>query len=162
MFLGDPEMLYAVPRPDTDLDPDELPNRLADLAELVRKQREGERLSVDVVAERAAMSAVTWTKVERGQPVRGLTYAGIEIAFGWERGAINDYLTGGPSPVRSANDGRVLDENERLIMEAPFPMPLRERMLTRYRRRLDEAHQRLLVETEDDLRWAEEQQRNAG
>lgn len=55
-----------------------------------------------------------------------------------------------------------LDEGEKAIMSAPVPDAIRQRMLARYRARMEEARQRVLAETEDDLRWEQERQRDVG
>lgn len=67
---------------------------LARLARAVRRARESIGLSIDNAAAAAPMAAVTWGRVEKAQPVRGLTYAGIERALGWPAETVNALLAG--------------------------------------------------------------------
>lgn len=74
----------------------------ARLGRAVKSRREQRRLSIDNAADAAPMSPVTWSKVERGERVRGLTYAGIEKVLGWLPGSVETVLDGGePAAVQS-------------------------------------------------------------
>lgn len=69
------------------------------LASSVRVRRGELGLSVDEAARRGSISAVTWTRVERGQPVRNVSYRGIERALGWSLGSADAIMEGGdPTP----------------------------------------------------------------
>lgn len=160
-------MLYAVPQ---SLDPE----RLADLARFVQRVRVSARLSVDGAAAKAPMSAVTWTKVERGEPVRSLTYAGVERVLGWPQGAIDAYLDEGAMPpgVEAELARQPQDDGEQRLLAKldqvaervgkAVPAKVRDRMLTRYRARMNEARERTLADLESDLEWVTEQQRDVG
>lgn len=45
------------------------------------------------------MGPTTWTRVEQGKPVRGLTLPGIDRVLGWAENASRDFLSGGPEPT---------------------------------------------------------------
>lgn len=49
------------------------------------------------------MSPVTWIRVEAGKKVRGLTYAGVERALGWEPGSCARFLATGQEPEAEAH-----------------------------------------------------------
>lgn len=85
-------MLYAMPEKWTA-------ERLRQLGTLVRRTRGALGLSVDAAASRAGMSPVTWARVESGNTVRTLTYAGVERVLRWRLGAIEDFLTDGVEPA---------------------------------------------------------------
>ncbi|WP_141684523.1 hypothetical protein [Micromonospora sediminicola] len=70
----------------------------AAIGKLVERHRAALRLAVETVAARAPMSAVTWTRVEKGLPVRLGTYGGVETAFGWAPGAVLRFLDTGEDP----------------------------------------------------------------
>lgn len=60
--------------------------------------------------------------------------------------------------------GGPLDEGERQIMAMNVPENIRERMLARYRRRMEQAQTRAIADIEadlEDLGWMEEQQRTS-
>ncbi len=65
------------------------------LAERVRQARLTAALSVDAAAVAAGMSPVTWARVEKAQPVRALSYAGVEKVLGWAPGSVAAILAGG-------------------------------------------------------------------
>lgn len=79
---------------------------LGELANLVRLNRLNRGLSIDDAANSAGMSPVTWTRVERGQSVRGLTYAGVENVFGWMPGAMTRFLEAGATPAPTRDEVR--------------------------------------------------------
>jgi len=45
------------------------------------------------------MGPTTWTRVEQGKRVRGLTLPGIDRVLGWAENASRDFLSGGPDPA---------------------------------------------------------------
>lgn len=45
------------------------------------------------------MGPTTWTRVEQGKRVRGLTLPGIDRVLGWAENASRDFLSGGPEPA---------------------------------------------------------------
>lgn len=51
-------------------------------------------MSIDDAALAADISAMTWRKVEGGQSVRRLTYAGVERALAWKPGSIDLIIDG--------------------------------------------------------------------
>jgi transcriptional regulator with XRE-family HTH domain len=65
------------------------------LARQVRAARLAAGLSIDVAAGAVGMSAVTWGRVEKGLPVRELTYAGVERSLGWRPGFVAGIRAGG-------------------------------------------------------------------
>lgn len=67
----------------------------ARLAKAVERRRTALNLSIKAAATLAPMSPITWTRVENGQHVRGLTYAGIDRVLRWEPGSASDVLAGG-------------------------------------------------------------------
>lgn len=67
---------------------------LSQLGAAVRTTRVALGLTIDSAAESAPMSAVTWGRVERGLPVRGLTYASIERVLGWRPGTAAAIMRG--------------------------------------------------------------------
>lgn len=73
--------------------------RRRSLGTLVRQRRELLGLSIDEAASRAPMGPTTWTRVEQGKPVRGLTLPGIDRVLGWAENASRDFLSGGPEPT---------------------------------------------------------------
>lgn len=90
----------------------------AALGRAVKRGREARRLSIDNAADAAPMSPVTWSKVERGERVRGLTYAGIEKVLGWAPGSVDRIFDGGepivlqnvPTPGRLPADFNLRNE----------------------------------------------------
>lgn len=68
------------------------------LGDAVRHARIAARVSIDDAAAAGGMSPVTWGRVEKAQPVRELTYAGIERALGWPAGTATQILDGQPAP----------------------------------------------------------------
>lgn len=95
----------------------------ATVGEAVRRARTGRGLSIQHVAARAPMSAVTWGKVESGQPVRLATYYAVERAVGWKPGTIDDIASGrssnhrSPEPVVSVSESAGRHVQVRLIGE---------------------------------------------
>jgi len=89
---------------------------LAALGARVRSERLHLRLSIDDAAERAGMSPVTWGRVEKGLPVRSLSYAGIESVVGWARGSIDRYLLDRTEPT---DDGDATPEHPDIPMLDP-------------------------------------------
>lgn len=67
---------------------------LTRLGRAVRRARESLALSIDNAAAAAPIAAVTWGRVEKGLPVRGITYAGIERVLGWPPDTAKGMLTG--------------------------------------------------------------------
>ena len=71
---------------------------LSDLGALVHRERLRWGLSIDEAADRAGMSAVTWSRIEKGLPVRALTYAGVERVLRWDPGDSKEFLAAGKPP----------------------------------------------------------------
>lgn len=65
----------------------------------VRRRREAFGLTIDQAAVRGEMSAVTWTRVEHGKKVRGLTYSGVDRVLMWKPGSCAEFLLRGAEPV---------------------------------------------------------------
>jgi len=85
------------------------------LGERVRQRREVLRLSIDEAAARAPMAATTWTRVEQGKAVRGLTFSGVDKVLSWNEGACKAFLASGirPTVVHRAFDGNGVAATER-------------------------------------------------
>jgi transcriptional regulator with XRE-family HTH domain len=73
--------------------------RRRSLGTLVRQRRELLGLSIDEAASRAPMGPTTWTRVEQGKRVRGLTLPGIDRVLGWAENASRDFLSDGLEPT---------------------------------------------------------------
>lgn len=101
------------------------PNALARLGSLVASRRAELRLPMKPAARLAGISNTTWKKVEVGEPVRDVTYAGVETALQWRHGSCNDVLAGGdPTPLPPASEEpaaepRLIDREEGLELWAP-------------------------------------------
>lgn len=67
------------------------------LAERVAQRRRELNLPVTRAAEAAGVSRDTWKRVERGEPVRHLTYDKIEAALRWTAGSCRKIMDGGDS-----------------------------------------------------------------
>lgn len=65
------------------------------LAERVKKRREQLNLSVIRAARVAGISKDTWKRVERGEPVRHITYDKVEDALQWTVGSCRKIIDGG-------------------------------------------------------------------
>jgi hypothetical protein len=131
------------------------------LAQAVKERRRELRLSVSAAARAASVARNTWDGVETGQrKLAEFNYAGVEVALNWAHGSIDAVLTGGhPTPLSAPPEPvEVRDDTERDIMDSPLPLGLRLRLIDRYRDRKDEALRRAAAETQDDLRWNQEQQ----
>lgn len=57
---------------------------------------------MDEVAATAKVSRTTVFSLENGRPLRGLSYAAIEVVLGWGPGSSQDFLGGGQEPEVSA------------------------------------------------------------
>lgn len=65
------------------------------LAELVKHHRRRvQRLTVKEAAEAGEIASGTWTRIEQAQPVRDLSYAGIDQALKWVPGSAEKVLAG--------------------------------------------------------------------
>ncbi len=64
------------------------------LASLVHKRRTELRLGVEPAAKAGVISKDTWKRVEAGQKVWDRSFAGIEVALGWEPGTCKQILDG--------------------------------------------------------------------
>jgi transcriptional regulator with XRE-family HTH domain len=64
------------------------------LAEAVHGRRLQLNLSVRSAAEMANMSKDTWMRVERGEPVRHMTYDRVEATLGWTVGSCRKVMHG--------------------------------------------------------------------
>lgn len=56
-------------------------------------------LSKEEAARRGNMSVKTWTSVEKGEPVRDVTYAGVDKALEWVPGSAEAVLDGNDPEV---------------------------------------------------------------
>jgi transcriptional regulator with XRE-family HTH domain len=65
------------------------------LAERVAQRRRELNLPVTRAAEAAGVSRDTWKRVERGEPVRHLTYDKLEAALRWTAGSCQKIMDGG-------------------------------------------------------------------
>lgn len=70
---------------------------LTKLADEVRARREWLRLTIEEAAEAGGISANTWGRVEKGENVRGLTYAGVDTGVRWVPGSCRAILNGQPA-----------------------------------------------------------------
>lgn len=76
------------------------------LSQLVIKRRTELRLGVEPAAKAGGISKDTWKRVEAGQKVWDRSFAGIEVALGWEPGTCRRILDGhDPAPTPPAADG---------------------------------------------------------
>lgn len=73
--------------------------RLGALGKRVRLRREARGLSIDQAAELGTMSPVTWSRVEQGKKVRGLTYGAVDDVLSWPEGACKEFLASETEPV---------------------------------------------------------------
>lgn len=78
--------------------------RRTELGRLVKTRRLALKMGVDVAASRAGMSPVTWTRVESGERVRALTYAGIDFAVAWMTGGSLRFIETGQLPVTADDE----------------------------------------------------------
>ncbi|RIT63977.1 hypothetical protein D2E95_01155 [Mycobacteroides abscessus] len=79
------------------------PNELERLGHEVAAERMGRRWGKEAAARRAAISSITWKRVEDGLPVRETSYRSIEAAFGWPPGRIDDLARGRASGEAALN-----------------------------------------------------------
>lgn len=69
----------------------------------VRARREALGLTIDQAAARADnMSPTTWSRVEAGKTVRGLTYGGVDKVLRWVPGSCTRFLHEGVEPEENA------------------------------------------------------------
>lgn len=66
--------------------------RLNELGELVKDRREALGLTIDQASELAPMSPVTWSRVEAGRSVRGLTYGAVDDVLGWAENSCTRFI----------------------------------------------------------------------
>lgn len=69
------------------------------LASAARSRRIQLNLPIRMAAEMASVSKDTWMRVERGEPVRHITYDKIEAALGWAVGSCRKILDGGEADL---------------------------------------------------------------
>lgn len=94
---------------------------LETLARLVRQRREELGLSQKTAAASVGMSAMTWNRVEvQAEPVKPLSYSGVERALGWAPGSIREYLNGGPEPAEAEPDELESTEIEQIARAAAY------------------------------------------
>ncbi|SKS11436.1 Uncharacterised protein [Mycobacteroides abscessus subsp. bolletii] len=79
------------------------PNELERLGHEVATERIERRWGKEGAARRAAISSITWKRVEDGLPVRETSYRSIEAAFGWPPGRIDDLARGRTSGEAASN-----------------------------------------------------------
>jgi transcriptional regulator with XRE-family HTH domain len=65
------------------------------LARRVRRRRQALGLTIDDAAEEGGVSPTTWSRVELGRPVRGLTYGVVDRVLRWSEGSAEAILDGG-------------------------------------------------------------------
>lgn len=130
------------------------------LGRYVRRRRIDLGLSIDDArAAAGGMSATTWSRVEKGQTVRGLTYGGVDQALKWTSGSSEETLTGGePTPLEDrdlADPARATDqltvEREPDIHEIARRLAERVRWIEEDRER-DRAEMRRLQEEIERLK----------
>jgi transcriptional regulator with XRE-family HTH domain len=69
------------------------------LASSVATRRLQLNLSILRAADLAGVSKDTWKRVERGEPVRHVTYDKIESALGWTAGSCRKIMNGGEATM---------------------------------------------------------------
>lgn len=69
------------------------------LATTVQRRRLQLNLPVTSAAATASVSRDTWKRVERGEPVRHMTYDRIETALGWTTGSCQKVMDGGEADL---------------------------------------------------------------
>lgn len=71
------------------------------LGDLVKARRESLGIyTISEAASRAGLSRETWTNVEKGEPVKPVTFRKVEDALQWNHGSCGAILAGGePTPV---------------------------------------------------------------
>jgi len=58
-----------------------------ELGARVRRRRESLGLTIDQAADAGTISPVTWSRVELGRTVRGLSYGAVDTVLSWSEGA---------------------------------------------------------------------------
>lgn len=73
----------------------------------VRRRRESLGLTIDQAADAGTISPVTWSRVELGRTVRGLSYGAVDAVLSWAEGACKRFLADGTEPTSThhAYDG---------------------------------------------------------
>ena len=116
----------------------------------VRTRRSELGLSVDNAARASGMSPVTWGRVEKGSPVRTLSYRGIERVLGWSAGSAEAILAGGePTPSGQESEPPSQQDDQTVmrdplvvrILSSPLPDDTKAdliHMVLQNRRRADE------------------------
>lgn len=115
-------------RVDSDPHPDH-----ARLAAAVKARRKALLLSIRKAAGLAAMSPITWTRVENALPVHELTYARIECALGWEQNTAAAMLhVDAPAPAAESTHVERYPDNPILqhLWDLPDPELTEEQRLT--------------------------------
>ena len=69
--------------------------RLLELGAEAQRRRRALALTVDAASEQAGVSPTTWTNLEKGKPVRGLSAAAIERVLGYRDGAFDAFVNAG-------------------------------------------------------------------
>jgi transcriptional regulator with XRE-family HTH domain len=77
----------------------------------VRRRREDLGLTIDQAAELASLSPVTWSRVEFGRAVRGLTYAAVDHVLEWTSGSSRTILEGGEARILSSIEVEISKED---------------------------------------------------
>lgn len=70
-------------------------NELDRLGDAVRQRRQSLGLTITGAAKAAGISHITWIRVEKGEPVRPLTWAAVERTLRWAPGSCRAAATGG-------------------------------------------------------------------
>lgn len=99
------------------------PEQLERLGRFVEKRRLQLRASQEQIAGVAQMSPVTWARVEKGLPVRRLTYAAVEDTLGWVEGSIDRVLMRDEEPITNTEIHNHWETISRAVSSPPQQAP---------------------------------------
>ncbi|MBV9291080.1 MAG: helix-turn-helix transcriptional regulator [Frankiales bacterium] len=71
---------------------------ISDRADTIRTRRLSIPMTIDEAAAAGGVSPTTWSRIERGEPVRALSLAAVDRALAWESGSAERWLREGKTP----------------------------------------------------------------
>lgn len=85
----------------------------------MRLRREALGRPIDEIAADSDISAVTWSRIEHGRTVRGLSYGAVDKSLGWAEGSAAAFLQNGTPPRTAGPVGPPdRDDMQAELMEA--------------------------------------------